>query len=459
MTYGRFLAQVYRENRRYIRFCLALCLVLSMIFFGRLTTACAVDTLDIEGSVVVAGAGGTFGEALAPVVSTGYLSGIDTSWVMIIMCASALGAAHGVGDGVPVLSKLSGFSFGIFENEYVSIALLVWFGVPILLKSFSKTNAVGTSIETAQKKINGILMVIILLSQLIMTTDPAGKVHAAGAISRSFKFGISALACFVILIVSMIVYLLVHYTFSLLDIIMVPVCTVVPFVSFFYVFGKLALIWIFILFAIYIPWFFFIIAGVVVIVSAFLFRTAYMAVSYFENIYVKTIFKRIFGGYDANIPILTEKKVPEKVRSFLAGRNVQMVIPVYVLKPIPEVRGMRKWDRFWMVSEQGVTYLVKPVLGKKDVLQVPLYNNPAQKMFINPFLPYYEIFNIYGSEEAIVKTFKRVPKMCHIVFSKQYFHRYQEIGYLTGFVDYRQYKEYLTSLARQPYAGGNPNGY
>jgi len=454
MTYGQFLAQVYRENKRYIRFCLALCIVLSMIFFGKLTTAYAVDSLDIEGAVVVGGAGGSFGQALAPVVSTGFLEGIDTSWVMIIMCASALGAAHGVGDGVPILSKLSGFSYGIFENQYVSIALLVWFGVPILLKSFSKTNAVGTSIETAQKKINGVLMVIILLSQLIMSTDPASKVHASGAIINSVKFGVSAIACFVILVVAMIVYLLVHYLFSLIDIVMVPFCTVVPFLSFIFIFGKLALIWIMILFAIYIPWFFFFIAGVVVIVSAFLFRTAYMAVRYFESIYVKPIFKKIFGGFDANIPILTVRKVPSKVTQFHADKNVQMVIPVYVLKPIPEIKGMRKWDRFWMVSEQGAVYLVKPVFGKKDLLQIPLYSTPAQKMFINPFLMYYEIFNIYGSEESIVRTFKKVPKMCHIVFSKEYYHRYQEIGNLTGFVDYRQYKEYLGSLAQQPYMPG-----
>ena len=451
MSYGQFLAQVYRENKRYIRFILALCIVLSMIFFGRLTTVNAIDSLDIDGTVVVGGAGGTFGQALAPVASTGFLSGIDTSWVMIIMCASALGAAHGVGDGVPVLSKLSGFSYGIFENQYVSIALLVWFGVPIILKSFSKTNAIGTSIETAQKKVNGVLMLIILVSQLIMSADPVSKVHAADVMASTLKFGLSAIACFVILVVAMIIYLLVHYTFSLMDIVMVPICTVVPFVSMLFVLAKLALVWIMILFAVYIPWFFFFIAGVVVIVSALLFRTAYMAVRYFENVYVKTIIKRVFGGYDANIPILTVKKVPAKVTEFLANKNVQMVIPVYVLKPIPGIKGMRKWDRFWMVSEQGATYLVKPVFGKKELLQIPLCSTPAQKMFINPFLMYYEIFNIYGSEETIVKTFKKVPKMCHIVFSKQYFHRYQEIGNLTGFVVYRQYKEYLGSLTRQPY--------
>ena len=451
MKYGQFLAQVYRENKRYINFCITLCMVFSILFFGKLS---AVNAIDIEGSVVVGGAGGSFGQALAPVVSTGFLSGIDISWVMIIMCASALGASAGIGDGVPVLSKLSGFSFGIFENRYVSIALLVWFGVPLILKSFSKTNALGTSIEASQKKVNGILMAVILMSQLIMTAEPSSTVKAASAIGSTIKFGVSALVCFVILIVAMIVYLLVHYLFSLLDIIMVPVCTVVPFVSLLYVLGKLAFVWILILFAVYIPWFFFILAGVIVIVSAFLFRTAYMAVRYFEDIYVKTIFKKLFGGYDPNIPILTVKKVPSKVTAFLADKNVQMVIPVYVLKPLPGVKGMHKWDRFWMVSEQGVTYLIKPVIGKQNILQVPLYNNPAQKMFINPFLPYYEIFNIYGSEEAIVKTFKKVPKMFHIVFSKQYYHRYPEIGNLTGFVDYRQYKDYLNSLAQQPYMPG-----
>ena len=448
MSYGKFLAQVYSENKRYILFCITLCMVFSMLFFGRLISAGAEE---LDGTLMVASVGGSFGEAFAPILSCGFLEGVDTPWVMIIMCVASLGASSGAVDRVPLISKLSGFSFGIFENRYVCIILLVWFGLPLLLKLFSKTNALGCSIEAAQKKVNGVLIAVILLSQMVMSTDSVSKVHAAGAIGKTFRFGVNALGCFVILVAAMIVYFLVHYLFELIDIIMVPVCTVVPFVSMIFVMGKLALVWIMILFAVYIPWFFFVIALVIVIVSALLFRTAYMAVRYFESIYVKPIFRKIFGGYDANIPILTVKKVPSKVTQFLADKNVQMVIPVYVLKPIPEIKGMRKWDRFWMISEQGATYLVRPVFGKKELLQIPLCSTPAQKMFINPFLMYYEIFNIYGSEESIVKTFRKVPKMCHIVFSKEYFHRYQEIGNLTGFVDYRQYKEYLSSLTRQPY--------
>jgi len=423
-------------------------MVFSMLFFGRLISAGAEE---LDGTLMVASVGGSFGEAFAPILSCGFLEGVDTPWVMIIMCVASLGASSGAVDRVPLISKLSGFSFGIFENRYVCIILLVWFGLPLLLKAFSKTNAVGCSLEAAQKKINGVLIAVILLSQMIMSTDSVSKVHAAGAIGKTFSFGLNAIGCFVILVAAMIVYFLVHYLFELIDIIMVPICTVVPFVSIIFVMGKLALVWIMILFAVYIPWFFYVIASVIVIISALLFRTAYMAVRYFENIYVKALFRKIFGGFDPNMPILTEKKVPDKVREFLAARNVQMVIPVYVLKPFPGLKGMHKWDRFWMVSEQGSTYLVKPQLFRKDLLQVPLCSTPAQKMFINPFLTYYEVFNIYGSEEAIVKTFRKVPKMFHMVFSKEYFHRYQEIGTLTGFVDYRAYKDYLTSMTQQPY--------
>ena len=111
---------------------------------------------------------------------------------------------------------------------------------------------------------------------------------------------------------------------------------------------------------------------------------------------------------------------------------------------------MHKWDRFWLVAENGTVYLVKPLFGKKGCWQIALKGTPAQKMFINSALPYYEIFHIYGSEEAIAKTFKRVPKMFHVVFSKEYFHRYDEIKQLTGFVDYADYKQYLKNYYAQP---------
>ncbi len=447
MTYGQIFSEIYSKNKRYIYFCLTLCIFFSVLFYGNMTS---LNAGDIDGTGIVTSMGGSFGQALGPIVSTGMFGGIDLSWMMIIMCASSLGATYGGSAGIMGLDKLSGFSFGVFENTYVCIFLLVWFGVPLILKAFSKTNAIGCAIEASQKKVNGVMMIIIVMSQMIANVTPDSTVEAAGSVRGVLGSGITAFVCLMVLLVTFIIYFLVRYLFSLIDIIMVPVCTLVPFVSFLWVGAKLAFMGVLIFMAVYVPGFFVVISAILVIVSAFLFRTAYMAVRYFENIYVKALFKKIFGGYDQNKPLLVPK-VPSRVREFLKDRQVQMVIPVYVLREFPNLKGMHKWDRFWMVAENGSVYIIKPVFGKKECMQIPLCATPAQKMFINAFLPYYEIFNIYGSEEAIAKTFKKVPKMFHIVFSKEYFYRYQEIRNITGFTDYAEYKEYLKSFYTQPH--------
>ena len=446
MTYGQIFSEIWNRNKKYILFCITVCIVFSMLFYGNETS---VNASDIDGTGIVGTMGGTFGKFIAPILSCGLFGGIDTSWMMIIISASSLGATYGGNAGIMGLDKLSNFSFGIFENPYVCIFFLIWFGTPLILKAFSKTNAIGCAIEASQKKVNGVMMVIIVISQMISNVYPKSSVHAASGIVRFVSSGISALVCLAVLLITLIIYFLVRYLFSLIDIIMVPVCTLVPFVAFLWMIAKLALMGFLILMAVYVPAFYIVFALILVVISALLFRTAYMAVKYFENVYVKALFKKVFGGYDQNKPLI-DPKVPSKVREFLNGRNIQMLIPVYVLREYPNVKGMRKWDRFWMIAENGAVYLVKPVFGKKECMQFPLYGTPAQKMFINAFLPYYEIFNIYGSEEAIAKTFKKVPKMFHIVFSKEYFYRYGEIVNLTGFVEYSQYKEYLKNYFANP---------
>lgn len=439
MTYGQILSEIWHKNKRYILLCITLCIAFSVLFYGDMTS---VNASDMDGTGIVGSMGGSFGKVLAPIMSMGLFGGIDTSWMMIIMCVSSLGANIGGSSGITWLEKLSGFSFGIFDNLYICIFLLIWFGLPLVLKSFSKTNAVGCSIEAAQRKVNGIMMVIVIMAEMVMNTNPKCVVRAASGARRVLGYGVNALVCLLVLIVTLIIYFLVRYLFSLLDILMVPVCFFVPFVSFLWVLAKLAIIGFMILLAVYMPAVYVVLSLLLIILSACLFRTAYMAVKYFEAIYVKPLFKRIFGGFDSKKPLVAPK-IPSKVREFLQGRNIQMVIPAYVLKEFPNLKGMHKWDRFWLVAENGTVYLVKPLFGKKGCWQIALRGTPAQKMFINSALPYYEIFHIYGSEEAIAQTFKRVPKMFHVVFSKEYFHRYDEIKQLTGFVDYADYKQYL----------------
>ena len=157
MTNRQILAEAYRENKRYLGLCLTLCLMFSVLAFGGGGTATA-SGMSVKN--VAYSYGGSFGAMLAPVIGTGYFSGIDTSWVMVIVSASSLGASAGKSMGIKAVDRLSGYSFGIFENKYIAIFLLVWYGLPLLLKAFSKSYPYGVAIENALKKWNGVLMAV-----------------------------------------------------------------------------------------------------------------------------------------------------------------------------------------------------------------------------------------------------------------------------------------------------------
>lgn len=443
MTYREIFSEIYKNNKKFILFCITMCLVFSMLCYGG---AFAVNADDMSGAEIAVSFGGSFGKVVAPVISVGYFEGIDTSWTMVILSGTSLLAKAGHNVGIKQLEILDGFSYGVFENTFISIFLLVWFGLPLLMKALGKTQVLGIAIEN-MKELNGLFVAFISMSMMISNTNPMVKVRAASGAAAAVKSGMNFIVCFLVLIVTLIVYFLVRYFFAFIDIVMIPVCTFVPFASVFMVIMKFAAICLMILMAKYAPWMYFLVSAIVILISALMFRTAYMAIRYFENIYAKPLFRRIFKGFDQNIPLISPK-APKTIGEYLNGRNIQMLIPVYLLIPIPNVKAMHKWQRWWMVSECGQTYLVKKSLFDKECVQIPLVHTPSQKLFINQFITYHEIFNIYGSEENIVKKIKRVPKYSHIVFSREYSYRYGEILGLTGFVDYRQYKDYLTNMAR-----------
>ncbi len=443
MTYREIFTEIYKNNKRFIILCITMCLVFSMLCYGG---TFAVNADDMSGTEIAVSFGGSFGKVVAPIIGFGYIGGIDTSWTMVILSATSLLAKAGHNVGIRQLEFLDGFSYGVFENTFISIFLLAWFGLPLLAKAMGKTQVLGIAIEN-MTKLNGVLIGFISMSMMISNTNTMMKVRAASGAASLVKGGISFIACFLVLVVTLIIYFLVRYLFAFIDILMIPVCTFVPFASVFMVIMKFAAICLMILMAKYAPWMFFVVAAIVILISAIMFRTAYRALRYFKNIYARPLFRRIFKGFDRNIPLIAPK-VPGAISEYLNGRSIQMLIPVYLLTPIPNVKAMHKWERWWMVSECGQTYLVKKNRFDKECIRIPLIHTPAQKMFINQFITYHEVFNIYGSEENIVKKIKRVPKYSHFVFSKEYSFRYGEILELTGFVDYKQYKDYLTNMAQ-----------
>ena len=453
MTFKQIFSEIYRENKRYILFILTLCIVSSLLLFGGNPVAGAED-LDPAG--VSSSLGGSFGSTIAPVLSLGYFGGIDTSIVFVVLSSAALGAKAGQSFGFHFLDKLSNFTFGIFDNTYICIFLLIWFGVPLLLKCFSATVEIGVSLESMQEKANGVMLLIVMIVYMVEKSGPVNAVNASDGGVNAISFGINAFLCFLVIVAALLVYVLMRYMFMLLDIVMVPFCMFVPFLSSLMVLAKFLFMLMMFTLAVYAPWMFYIIAGLMLICACILFKTAYTAVRYFEKIYVRPLLKRIFGGYDRNIPLIFPK-VPVKVAGFLKGRNIQILIPVYPLTPFMSVNKMNKWDRWWFVCENGACYLVKSFMGKKDCMQIELRNTPEQKMFINRGLLYHEFFNITGPETNLSKKFTKIPKFCHFVFSREYYHRYGEILQLTGYVDLEGYRDHLRQTVPQQWR--NPAGY
>ncbi|MCR5222259.1 MAG: hypothetical protein K6D90_05285 [Lachnospiraceae bacterium] len=405
--------------------------------------------------------GGSFAASLVTIIGEGYFSGIDTAWTMIIIAVASIVSKIGTHTGITWLQNRWGFSFGIFDSLIVCIVMILWFGTPLVLKSFGETNAIGVAIESKLKKYNGVLLGVVVVSQMVTGarfgkgSDPValltGKRMLMASASESGSgmgfWGVSAtvIACIVALAICLVVYYLVRYLFSLVDIMMVPVNSIVPFSSALSVIAKFLLVVFMLLIAIFLPGLFAFFFVVVLIAAILLFRTAYIACRYIESIYATPLFKKIFGGYDRQIP-LRAKKVPRKLRTLLVETEPDLVIPVFVLKKIPGIPKMRKWDRWWLVSKGREQELIKPQLTKKECLRVPIRLEDGQKIFSNQFLFYHEIFTIAGDEDCITKPLKRIPRQFHLVFSKEYFYRYQEIREYTGFTDLAAYKQMLKDM-------------
>ena len=456
MTHRQIFKEIYGDNKRYLFACLTAFLFFSVLAFGGGGVAQA-EALDAQGTATALG--GSFGKTMAPVIGTGYFAGIDTSWVMVILSAVSLSVSAGKGLGLAGFDKLSGFSFGIFENTYVSTFLLVWYGLPLLLKAFSKTYAAGLALENLLKKWNGVVMAVITSSQVVANVSPKATVNAAsvGAVASSVKGALPqwamVIGCFFVLVITMALYFLMRYLFALIDIVAVPVCTFVPFVSFLLGVGKLILVVVTFLTAMFMPAIFFVFFLFTVAAALLLFRKAYLASRYFNNVFAKPLFRKLFGGYKTDYPLVA-KRIPAKIRKQLDGVNVELAIPVYLQKKLRGTKDMPMFDRWWLISSGGRTLLMKPMFGKKDCWRIPLVNVPERKVFINQFFFYYEVFNLIGPETNLTNAFKRVSKQYHVVFSKEYFHRYQDIKRITGFTDFAEYRSSLMQKKPQAQQAG-----
>jgi len=456
MTYAAIFKEMYYNNKKFIRACLTFCLVFSVLAFGNSLYASASG--DYTGTEVISVLGNTGGAYLAAILQT-VCASIDQSSAMLIMSGVSLlldlippETFVMLGDalGIEGLEAISSFPFGLFDFNWVRILSLVWFIISKLSKSISTTYTVGVILENLELYIGEAVNLIVTASIIFANFAPQATVQAATGTSdavTAVQYGLSAFVCFLILVNSFLIFTFIRCLFFFIDIVLIPICSFIPFASTVLEASKTVWVVGLILIAILNPTLFIVLTILLLIVSLIMFKKIYATIKYFKKIYVKPIFKKI-TGYDTEIPLICPK-VPKKVKQFLGETNASMIIPVYPVRKILGQTVAKKRELWWFVNTGDKQFICKPRFGKKPCHCITLTNSVEKKMFIHKSLFYFEIFNLRCSEDTITQTFRRVKKDIHLVYSKEYFHRFEQMKELTGYTDFAAYKARMKEEAKQ----------
>ena len=453
MTYREIFREIYHDNRRFIRTYVILCLVISMLAFGGVSRVQAGDTPAaqemLSSEEMLSSVGGSFGKmaVLFPCVQS-FLSDIDQPTVMVLVSAIPFALDHFPGQvaflgdqmGIEDLEKnLDSYSFGLFENDVFKIICLLWFVLAKSAKSNRFTCTTGLILENKAAQIGGAINAITVVSQFLANIPAADTVYAASDTVRPAGYVnyFGALICFVSLMLLAVIYLFVRMLFRFISIVLHPIYLFVPFSSLAGTMGKFAGVGVLLLTAALHPAVFAVIAVLILAVSVVLFRNAYISVRYFKNIYVKPFFRK-FRGYDSEIPLVSPK-LPEKLKAYLNHADVEMAIPVYFVKRVKALGYVHKHDRWWLVSSQHKNGIYKPRFGQRGCYCIELDNTAERKVFLRKSLRFFEVFDLSENEKAD-SALRKGHKNLHLVFSKEYFHRYERIKEITTFTDFAEYK-------------------
>lgn len=451
MSYLQIFKEIYCKNRKLILAYVTFCLVFSVFAFGNSRLAMA------DGNGNAAGMAASLGGSMMPVVLPmvqGFFGSMDVSSAMFLLCLiSAVFdfvpeegfASLGSIMGIEGLENMQDYSFGLFEVNAFRILCLAWFAMAKLSKSNRVTYTAGLILEDYESKIGIFVQGLAAASQYLSNLPLANSVQAAytenpimPSAQTVARQGSYALVCFFALIGILVMYLFIRYLFYCMDILLLPFCTFVFGLPFLVEVLKILCIVVLAYLVIACPYLFGAIFLMVLFVAVKLFQTSYLTVRYFKNIYAKPFFRKL-KGYDKDI-LLVDPKAPKRVRQY-AGEAMDIILPVYLKKTLPGEKQMHWHDRWWLVSGQGRQYLCKPRFLRDGCYSIELHQSAGRKIFLKKSLQFFEIFDLEGSEEEIVRNFRKIHTRLHVVFSKEYYYQFEKIRELAQFVDYALYSE------------------
>ncbi len=378
------------------------------------------------------------GGVTTSIISTAALQlGIPIDMPIILSLSSILAEfkCHGIGPQV-----LQTISFGLLENQGFRIAVYVWGFISILPMMLGATNEWGVMIENLNSKYVGPGMGLLLLvsnalaygdyvaSNPILLADAKSEHLPVGALLTGTGLKVSILILY--MLVWFMCYILIRTMFFFLDILLIPVCKLIPTSSFWIeqlrVIGSIIMIAL----AVFQPYVFLFFYVIMLIVAAFVFKKAVRTIRYFKDVYVSSAWGRL-KGYSSQIP-LVEKKVPHAVKSQLVGEP-KLMIKVYFAKNGIGTNKMKRHDAAYLVADGAGTRLIPTGMfaKKSEPLKITPRSDSHRFVIHDQLL----LTNVY-SVGLMTDITRKIPKNqigMHFVFSRVYSLRIPEIAWILGY--------------------------
>lgn len=441
------LMNEYKENKALIWIYVAVC-VFASIFAGPLMgKVIGGTTYAAEGTVPV-------GETLATLATTMVgptlinLAGSYSSVVGISVEPFAALAFIGL---VENINRLCGSPLPIpttpMGQPVVFLVIALFFAASKIMKSFPGTKVVGDCTLGELEKYLGLVCVLVLgvLNVVgIVNTTSAAVSHAAGigenfANNLTYAIGIiSAVISVIFSLISVVVYLIIKTVSQGLDI-LAGTLSFIPGVSAVFEVLKSILTVILIIGSLLAPLYpiiALVLNTIVFIICCLLFRRCYSACNYLRKIYIVPFFKQ-FKGYSESINLISEKfmKKFRKVSTF-DRETVDLAIPTFVTKYEGPMKKKFKNLAFgYLVHNTDGIFVVR----KKGKKHFEISPEDTKKVYLRRGYRYFELFtlqNIPGNEER-----KYPKKSFSVVFSKEYYFRFEDIVEVLNCVNYNELKK------------------
>ncbi len=439
------LREMY-HNKKIVLFYLTACIVVTAFFtpiFGNWNDVYAMQETLTEGETVDALLDTFTGKSITQLAgSYSQIVGISAEpFTALLLIGVIENLNHLLGSPLSIASTPAG-------NPIVLLIVFIFFAAGKIMRSNEATQVFGMVTLGELEKYLGFAFILILgvLNVAgISTAAASGVVNAASTVSADVAASgnwlmqsVSVVTSIVVGLLSMVVFYIVKTAFWGIEVIQISV-SFIPGSAFVFELLKSILVVFLVTVNVLFPKIGAALNIIVFIVCCILFKVCYAAMQYFRKIYFKPTIKMI-KGYNPYKEIC-DRKIPKKlVRYFYPNgeeANFELAIPVYALKKVEELPVIKRYESWWFVRKDGENLFCKTKLFSKKITVLPLTNRADMPFYIHKGLRFFEVFDLMPyNENQTKRTFRKKRRHMSYAFSKEYWHRFEDILSITQLTDY-----------------------